>query len=99
VSARFAFRAKLWRYSGEAAWHFVTVPTDITENMRAMSQGLRNAFGSLRVIARIGDTEWRTSVFADTNAGAFLLPVKAAVRKKEKIAHGDDADVVLEIDL
>jgi hypothetical protein len=99
VSARFKFRAKLWRYAGEAAWHFITVPKDISENMRAMSQGLRNAFGSLRVIAKIGKTEWRTSVFADTKAGAFLLPVKAEVRKKEKLAHGDEADVALEIDL
>ena len=99
MSARFEFRAKLWRYSGEAAWHFVTVPKGISDDMRNLSQGLRNAFGSLRVIAKIGKTEWRTSVFADTKAGAFLLPVKADVRKREKLGHGDEEKVSLEIDL
>lgn len=100
MSARFEFRAKLWRYPGDnAAWHFLTVPKLKSKQIRALSQGLRNAFGSLRVIATIGKTSWRTSVFADTKAGAFLLPVKAEVRKKEKIVHGDTVAIVLEIEL
>lgn len=99
MSARFQFKAKLWRHSGDAAWHFVTLPKETSEQMRALSKGLRNAFGSLRVIASIGKAEWRTSVFADTKAGAFLLPVKAEVRKKERIGHGDTASVSLDIDL
>jgi hypothetical protein len=99
MSARFEFRAKLWRHSGKAAWHFVTAPKDTSEQMRVLSQGLRNAFGSLRVIATIGKSTWRTSVFADTKAGAFLLPVKAEVRRKERIGHGDAVDVTLELDL
>ena len=100
MSARFTFTAELWRYPGDAApWHFVTVPRNISESMRTLSEGLRNPFGSLRVIAQIGTTSWRTSVFADTKAKAFLLPVKAEVRKKEKIGHGDGVEVVLEIEL
>ncbi len=67
--------------------------------MRGLSQGLRNAFGSLRVIAKIGKTQWHTSVFAYNKAGAFLLPIKAEVRKKENIGHGDAVDVAIEIDL
>jgi hypothetical protein len=99
MSARFQFETKLWRYQGNAAWHFVTLPKDISEQMRALSQGMRNAFGSLRVIVTIGESTWRTSVFADTKAGAFVLPVKAEVRKKEKISHGDEVRVSVEIDL
>lgn len=100
MSARFAFNAKLWRYPGNtAAWHFVSVPKDISARMRTLSAGLRNAFGSLRVIASVGKTTWRTSVFADTKADAFLLPVKAEVRRKENIAPGDEIAVALEIDL
>jgi Domain of unknown function (DUF1905) len=99
MSARFHFKAKLWRHGGQAAWHFVTAPKEVSAQMRALTQGLRNPFGSLRVIATIGETTWRTSVFADTKAGAFLLPVKADVRRKEKIGHGDTASVSLEIEL
>ena len=99
MSARFQFRTKVWRYAGESAWHFVTAPKALSEQIRTLSQGLRNAFGSLRVIATIGKTSWRTSVFPDTKAGAFLLPVKADVRRKERIGHGDMVDVTIEIDL
>jgi hypothetical protein len=100
MSARFAFRAELWRHPGDkAAWFFVTVPKANSQRMRALSEGLRNAFGSLRVIATIGGTTWRTSVFADAKAGAYLLPVKAQVRKAEKIGHGDKVSVSLEIAL
>jgi hypothetical protein len=99
MSARFRFEGEIWRYTGEAAWHFVTVPKNLSADMGALSAGLRNAFGSLRVVATIGKTKWRTSVFADTKAGAFLLPVKADVRRREKIGHGDKVAVTLEIDL
>lgn len=99
MSARFAFTAPLWRYSGVAAWHFVTLPRDVSGQMRALSAGLRNAFGSLRVIATIGRSSWRTSAFFDTKANAFLLPIKADVRRKEKIGDGDTVAVAVEIDL
>lgn len=99
MSARFAFRAKLRRYAGDAAWHFVTLPVETSAEVRVLSSGMRNAFGALRVIARIGATQWRTSVFADTKAGAFLLPIKADVRRKEKIGVGDEIEVSVEIDL
>lgn len=99
MSARFAFRAALWRHPGDAAWQFVTLPKDTSEQVRALSHGMRNAFGSLRVVARIGATQCRTSLFADAKAGAFLLPVKADVRRSEKISTGDKLDVSVEIDL
>lgn len=99
MSARFPFHAKLWRYSGEAGWHFVTAPTETSKQIKTLGKGLMNAFGSLRVIATIGKTSWRTSVFFDSKADAFLLPIKADVRKKERIGHGDAVEVILEIDL
>ncbi|PIP95040.1 MAG: hypothetical protein COW00_17905 [Bdellovibrio sp. CG12_big_fil_rev_8_21_14_0_65_39_13] len=33
----------------------------------------------------MGESEWSTSLFPDTKRGAYLLPLKASVRKKEKI--------------
>jgi len=76
VSARYDFTAKLWRSPGAAGWHFVTLPVELSAQIRAMAGGLLNAFGSLRVTARIGPASWKTSLFADTKRGAFLLPVK-----------------------
>lgn len=99
MSAQFKFKAKLWRYSGKAAWHFATLPKATARDLRAITAGMRNAFGSLRVIAAVGNTEWRTSVFADTKTDSFLLPVKADVRKRERISDGDTVSVTLEVEL
>jgi hypothetical protein len=45
------------------------------------------------VRARIGESRWETSVFADKASGCYLLPVKATVRKAEGISTGDKIGV------
>ena len=39
------------------------------------------------VLARIGATEWKTSLFAKD--GTYVLPVKVAVRRAEGVDEGD----------
>lgn len=50
--------------------------------MRRLEGGRRRGWGSLPVVARIGATEWRTSIFPGDGA-TWLLPVKAEVRRAE----------------
>lgn len=95
----YEFGAKLWRANAASAWHFVTLPKDIAARIRTVASGGMNAFGSLRIKARIGRTAWKTSLFMDTKLGSFVLPVKAEVRRAEKIADGDTAQVHIEIEL
>ena len=42
-------------------------------------------------------TRWRTSVFPDKRSGTFLLPLKAEVRKKERMLDGDTVRVDLRV--
>jgi Domain of unknown function (DUF1905) len=90
----FPFTAPLWKYSGENAWHFVTLPSDVSARIKFL-QTARRGFGSVRVRATIGKTQFETSVFPDSKSGCYLLPVKASVRKVEKIGHGDEVKVVI----
>lgn len=99
MSVRYEFSAKLWRSPGAAGWHFVTLPADLSAQVRAMAGGLMNAFGSLRINARIGDSAWSTSLFFDTKHNAFLLPVKAEVRRKTRTVDGDEINVSVELAL
>lgn len=87
------FRAKVWTQDSTGAWHFVTLPATLSKRIRTLTTGLRKPFGSFRVKAQIGMTSWETSLFADQRREAFLLPVKADVRRKEKIALGDTVEV------
>jgi hypothetical protein len=94
----------LWKWQGEgpAAWHFVTIDGEAGDTltalavMRKLELGRSRGFGSLKVRARIGESEWSTSVFP-AKARGWLLPVKAAVRKAEGLGEGEVVEVTLTI--
>ena len=59
--------------------------------------GRSAAWGSVYVTVSIGDTRWQTSLFPSKEAGGWLLPVKAAVRKAERLAEGDAVTLTLSV--
>jgi hypothetical protein len=80
-----------------AGWHFITIDGQTAAEIRFAALGRVNAFGSIRVVAQIGDTRWQTSLFPHRETGGFLLPVKADVRRREKITEGSEVTVRLEV--
>lgn len=94
-----AFVAPLWRWDGEAAWHFVTLPQDVSDDveLRAVSAGRERDFGSVRVEVTVGATTWRTSLFPDKERGAYLLPVKHEVRVREELVLDAPVGVSLQL--
>lgn len=93
----YQFRAEVWLHQGDAAWYFLTLPDEVSDDIEARSSHLSRGFGSVRVRVRIGATTWSTSVFPDTKRGAFILPVKKAVRRAEGIDDGIEVQVALEL--
>lgn len=93
----YRFRTELWLHQGDAGWHFVTLPHDHSDEIDALTLSTRRGFGSVRVAATIGGTTWRTSIFPDTKAAAYVLPVKQQVRAREGLTAGDRIDVALEL--
>jgi hypothetical protein len=67
------FTSELWLATAGEAWTFVSVPADLSDEIRDLS-GPRRGFGSVRVHARLGNTEWRTSVFPDAKSGLLPAP-------------------------
>jgi hypothetical protein len=84
----YRFEAELWLWDGDAAWHFVTLPEDVSDDVEEQA-GARRGFGSVPVQVTIGSSTWTTSVFPDSKRGAFLLPVKKQVRTREELEVGD----------
>lgn len=100
MTPSYAFTADLWLYPGEAAWHFLTLPPDVADDIAddiAQRGTGTKAFGSVKVTAEIGNETWQTSLFPDTKAGSYLLPVKKAVRDNARIKAGDSVDVRLKL--
>ena len=87
--------APLWLWTSEkGSWHFVTVPPDQSIELRLQAMESRRGFGSVRVECAIGGVRWRTSLFPQKDGG-FVLPVKAEVRRRARIASGDEVTVAL----
>lgn len=80
-----------------AGWHFVTLPKKQSDEIRVRFGSMKRGWGSLPVAVTIGKTSWKTSIFPDKRAGAYLLPLKAAVRAKEKIRDGDLITFLVEV--
>lgn len=93
----YEFTTPLWLWDGDAAWHFLTVPEDVTDEIRHRTAGLRRGFGSVRVEVTVGATTWLTSLFPDAQRDAYVLPVKRAVRTAEDLAVGADVGVRLRL--
>lgn len=97
MTRTYTLRAKVWLWSGEAGWHFVTVPVDAGQEIDFYFSHVKKGWGSLRVTVGIGKTTWQTSIFPDKKSGSYVLPIKAAVREKENIKKGDEITFTLEI--
>ncbi|AGM06854.1 hypothetical protein AORI_4269 [Amycolatopsis keratiniphila] len=93
------FDAELWVWDARRGetWTFVSLPQDISEEIREITDGPRRGFGAVRVQVGIGGSKWKTSIFPDSKRGAYVLPVKKAVRKAEGIEEGDVAKVTVEL--
>jgi hypothetical protein len=94
---RYEFRGELWEYDGPAAWHFVSLPTEVADDIREQVAPHASAFGSIPVKATIGSTRWTTSLFPDKARGTYLLPIKKYVRNTEDLEAGDVVLVSLQI--
>lgn len=92
------FEAELWRWQGDAAWHFVSLPDEVADAIEftAEANGLTRGFGSVRVEVTVGTTTWRTSLFPDAKQGTYVLPVKRGVRDAEGLVEGATVSVTLE---
>ncbi|MBI5038013.1 MAG: DUF1905 domain-containing protein [Candidatus Kerfeldbacteria bacterium] len=85
----YKFKGKVWVWQGEGAWHFVSLPKDKSTGIRKLYHGLTGGFGSLPVKVTIGKTTWKTSIFPESKAGQYMLPLKKDVRKAENFSEGD----------
>ncbi len=93
---RYRFTVPVWEHPGEGGWHFVTLPEDSADEIKAITDGTpRRGFGSVRVEVTVGPTTWRTSIFPSAESASYVLPVKKDVRARAGIDAGDDVDVDL----
>lgn len=93
------FDAELWIWQARKGenWTFVSLPVEASDEIRDLTGGVRRGFGSVPVRAMVGGSTWTTSIFPDSTRGAYVLPVKRAIREAEKLSVGQTATVAVEL--
>jgi hypothetical protein len=83
-----------WR--GPSPFHFIAVPDEQSAAIKAVSTVVTYGWGVIPVQARIGQTDFKTSLFP--KGDAYLIPIKDAVRRAEALELGDEVTVLLHLD-
>jgi Domain of unknown function (DUF1905) len=89
------FSGEIWEWRGPAPWYFVTVPEEQSQVIKAVSKLVTYGWGVIPVRVQIGETTWKTSLFPKDEA--YLVPIKASVRKAESLEEGQTVTVQLEV--
>lgn len=91
------FKGKIWYWRGPSPYYFVTVPAKQCRNLKVISGVVTYGWGMIPVTVRIGETEWKTSLFPKD--GRYLVPLKDMIRKAENLEEGDKVTLRLEVRL
>jgi hypothetical protein len=94
-SVRLTFTGELWHWRGPAPYHFVTVPEDGCDVLRLVAPVVSYGWGVIPVRARIGDSDWDTSLFPKN--GGYVLPVKDRIRLAGGLVLGDIVTVEMSL--
>ena len=89
------FTAPMWHWRGPAPYHFISLPVELADEIKARARELTYGWGMIPVAATIGTTRFTTSMYEKD--GTYILPIKNAVRFAEELEIG--ALIVVDIDL
>jgi hypothetical protein len=92
---KYEISANMWQHASQGGWCFISLPITVAKEIRENLRWQEEGWGRLRVTAKIGNTEWKTAIWFDTKQNTYLLPIKAAVRMKERIEPGQEIKTFL----
>jgi len=93
---KYQFTAKIWQYaSPKGGWYFVSLPMEISTEIRENLKWQEAGWGRLKVAAKINNTEWETAIWFDSKKKTYLLPLKAAIRVKENLENENNVNCII----
>ncbi len=88
---KYEFTAVPWLHE----WLFVAMPEEMAHEIRENLKFQEEGWGRMKATAKVGGSEWNTAIWLDTKSNTYLLPIKAAIRKKEKVEPGEEIQITI----
>jgi hypothetical protein len=89
------FEAAIIEWRGPAPFLFAPVPDAHVGAIRYAAMTESYGWGVVPVVARVGTSEFATSLFP--RDGSYLLPIKVAIQKAERVGLGDKVMVRMRV--
>ena len=94
------FYASPYQYSSSeemCGWTFVSLPKELALEIRDNFKCREEGWGRMKITAKLGKSEWQTAIWFDTKQDTYLLPLKAIIRKQEKIVLGEEVKITISV--
>ena len=88
MKKNFKIEAKVWKWPGDAGWHFVNIDKKISAEIRELY-----GKGMVPIRTTIGKTTWDNVLFPHKISANYILAVKKIVRTNEDIFEGDEVKI------
>ena len=94
---KYEFEAKAYNSSEEevCCWVLVSMPKELSKEIRGNFKFLEEGWGRMKVTVKVGNSEWKTSIWFDTKQDTYLLSLKSEIRKKENIVLGENIKIIV----
>ncbi|MEP3210178.1 MAG: DUF1905 domain-containing protein [Maribacter sp.] len=89
----YVFSTKMWKDDAPSGWYFVSLPKIISKEIRKNLGWQEEGWGRMKALARIDAVQWETAIWYDTKMGAYILPIKAEIRKKLRLAVNTEMEI------
>ncbi|WP_420573072.1 DUF1905 domain-containing protein [Kordia sp.] len=94
---KYEFSGKLWKDESSGGWVFISIPKNISKEIRENLKWQEEGWGRMKASATIKEIKWDTAIWFDTKMNTYLLPVKSEIRKKASLNLNDEIIVNISI--
>ncbi|MFM7014507.1 MAG: DUF1905 domain-containing protein [Actinomycetota bacterium] len=92
---KLSFESTMFEWRGPAPYYFIEIPAAQSTKIKSIARELTWGWGVIPVTGEIGGTKFTTALFPKN--GNYLLPIKKAVRDKEKLEVSSTVRVKLTV--
>ena len=86
---RYDFSARLWQDPSPGGWFFISIPKNISKEIRENLKWQEEGWGRMKASVAIDKLEWDTAIWFDKKMDTYLLPIKAEIRRKVNLQLDD----------
>lgn len=92
---KFEFEGEVIEWRGPPPYLFVRMTDHDAAELRGASKQLTYGWGCIPATVRLGNTTATTALFPKD--GSYLVPIKVALQKAERVGLGDVVRVMVEV--